>query len=290
MTLTKRLTISKYRTFGNDYIIVDNRDGRFDGYNDDASFKKALCHRIFGIGGTGICELKCHQKLPFEMVYHLGTGQRGTACGTGSMCLIAYARDCGLLEDGKTFQFKSYEGLRAACITGHEVKLSMTSEAKIISYDSNKMNYFVDVKHYIHVKFIKDDIDEYDVVKEGREITMGEKYKRYFPTPTLMLVQVLENGNFKVRAYDPTSDPTAEFFACGTGSTAAGIAYAKKLGLLGRHQFTFHWRDGKMKVSLTRDADDHFKDVELYGNTMHLFDATAKTENFLNKSTRKNNA
>jgi len=274
------LRIYKYRTVGNDFIIIDNRDGCFDALADDTEFKKHLNQRIFGIGSTGLVEVKKHDEYVFEMLYHVGTGERGLACGTGSRCVVAFARDVGLVGDNETFQFLSHEGVRTASVTGNLVTVSMSSDCKIRKvYDEN--NYFVDVKCYSHTRFVPESgFAEYDAIGEGMKVTDMPEYNGIFPPPTFMLARLCKNEGVEVRCFDRSSNDETEIFACGTGELGAAIAYTKKLNLNGKQSIPIQWPNGITIVTLTRDADDSFKDVQISGEGVHLFDAYVNIEKF----------
>lgn len=271
--------LPKYRTLGISYIMLDNRDGKFDVLVNDTTFKKYLCDINFGIGSSGIVEIKRHKEYSFEMNFHCSkSGKKGAACGTGSRCAVAYARDLGIVEDGVDFYFKSYEGQRKGYIKGDFVSTSMSDNCKIVKeYDDN--NYFVDPKCFSHVRIVESGFEEFDIVEEGFKVTSIEEYQAIFPPPSFMLVKIRENG-IKVRCYDREVHEKLEGFGCGTGETAAAMVYAKKLGLIGKHSVKVQWRDGMTKVDLSRDENDVFSNVVISGNAVHVFDISINLDMF----------
>ena len=64
--------LPKYRTLGISYIMLDNRDGKFDALVNDTTFKKYLCDINFGIASSGIVEIKSHKEYSFEGILKVG--------------------------------------------------------------------------------------------------------------------------------------------------------------------------------------------------------------------------
>src|ERR1035437_7885568 len=61
------LKFYKYHGAGNDFIMIDNRDGSFDVH--DMEKIKLLCHRRFGIGADGMQIMQNHPTCDFEMIF-----------------------------------------------------------------------------------------------------------------------------------------------------------------------------------------------------------------------------
>ncbi|MFZ9215287.1 MAG: diaminopimelate epimerase, partial [Sediminibacterium sp.] len=70
----------KYQGTGNDFVIVDNRDGLIQLSKEQVAL---LCDRRFGVGADGLMLLNKHDNYDFEMVYYNADGALGTMCGNG---------------------------------------------------------------------------------------------------------------------------------------------------------------------------------------------------------------
>jgi diaminopimelate epimerase len=71
----------KYQGTGNDFIIVDNRDGKYSSLSNDQI--RRLCDRRLGIGSDGLMLLNEKKGYDFEMKYHNADGRESSMCGSG---------------------------------------------------------------------------------------------------------------------------------------------------------------------------------------------------------------
>ena len=78
----------KYQGAGNDFVILDNRNGEYDLTPEQVN---RLCDRRFGIGSDGLMLLGKSDKYDFSMRYFNADGYEGTMCGNGGRCLVAFA-------------------------------------------------------------------------------------------------------------------------------------------------------------------------------------------------------
>ena len=77
------IQFEKYQAVGDNFVFIDNRDGKYDEVLKDTELKKKMCDRNFGIGSNGIIEMKSHEKYAFEMIYHTNLGNVSQMCGNG---------------------------------------------------------------------------------------------------------------------------------------------------------------------------------------------------------------
>ena len=62
-----KIQFDKYQGAGNDFIIMDNRSGKYSSIT--ASQFEKLCNRFKGIGADGVILIEPHDSLDFEMRY-----------------------------------------------------------------------------------------------------------------------------------------------------------------------------------------------------------------------------
>src|SRR4051812_15681578 len=81
----------KYHGTGNDFILIDNRNGNFDG--SDREKIKFLCDRHFGIGADGLILLEKSDKADCFMNYYNADGSVAEMCGNGVRCTAQFFLD-----------------------------------------------------------------------------------------------------------------------------------------------------------------------------------------------------
>lgn len=209
----------KFDGAGNDFVIVDNREGRLSLTQEQIS---RICHRRFGIGADGLITLnRAPQGFDFEMCYYNSDGRLGSMCGNGGRCIAAFAHILGL---GDVLNFIGFDGPHSAEILQWDpelgkgiVKLAMKDiDARQIS--SCLDGSFLDTGSPHYVQSV-DDLDHFDVVGVGRRI---RHMSNLFPDGTNVdFIQHLPDGRLAVRTYERGVED--ETWACGTGVTAAAI-------------------------------------------------------------------
>ena len=135
----------KYQGTGNDFVIMDNRDGRYDSLTrEQVAF---LCNRRFGIGADGLMLLNSHPQLDFEMKYYNSDGGESSMCGNGGRCLTRFASDMGLTQT--TYTFQAIDGVHEASInTDGTVALKM-NDVKEVRTDHGHYILNTGSPHYV---------------------------------------------------------------------------------------------------------------------------------------------
>ncbi len=132
------LKFEKYQGAGNDFILIDNRNGQVQ--NLSPGTIKFLCDRHFGVGADGLMLLNTHNKYDFEMDYYNSDGSGATMCGNGGRCIVSFAKRLGLISEHT--QFLASDGVHEAFIdeSGY-VKLKMADVEKIEQVNDD---FFID--------------------------------------------------------------------------------------------------------------------------------------------------
>ena len=89
------MRISKYHGTGNDFVVVEDLDGRLD---LPPAFVAAVCDRHRGVGGDGLIRIvrggaRGGDEADFFMDYVNADGHPAEMCGNGIRCLAAYVYD-----------------------------------------------------------------------------------------------------------------------------------------------------------------------------------------------------
>jgi len=210
----------KYHGAGNDFIMIDNRDGHFD--IDDIEHIKLVCHRRFGIGADGIMLLENENGYDFKMVYLNSDGTRGAMCGNGARCLVHFAYNVAkVVKDPKKIEFLAVDGEHEAKILDDgNIKLKMQDMSDNTKYNDVDFVMCGTAPHY--VKYVED-LKNFPVFEEGKKIRYTKERDG-----NVNFVEI-KNSIFNIRTYERGVED--ETLACGTGSTSVAII-SHQLGLL----------------------------------------------------------
>lgn len=209
----------KYHGTGNDFVLVDNRQGLLQG-NEHELFA-AWCHRRFGIGADGVILLNLREGYDFEMDYFNSDGNRSSMCGNGGRCMVRFAADLGLVT--KTAHFLAVDGPHDAIIDGDliQLKMGMPSGFKALDEDGH---YWIHTGSPHYVQLMGTPVAEHDVVQHGRAIRNSSPFVEQGGT-NVNFVQVISPTEAHVRTYERGVED--ETWSCGTGVTAVAEVMAR---------------------------------------------------------------
>lgn len=205
------MLFNKYQGAGNDFIIIDNRDGLFN--PADNELVKRLCDRRFGIGADGLILICQNEEFDFEMRYFNSDGFEGSMCGNGGRCSAAFSIRHGIASE--KLVFKAVDGIHKAELQNGIIDLGMNdiNETNLVNG-----NYYINTGSPHYIVFSKE-IDNLDVNTEGRKLRWAEEFK---PGGTnVNFVEILKDGIY-VRTFERGVEE--ETLSCGTGVTASAIA------------------------------------------------------------------
>ncbi|MEM6893398.1 MAG: diaminopimelate epimerase [Bacteroidota bacterium] len=250
----------KYQGTGNDFVLIDNRNGSFP--KTDTDCIKYLCDRRFGIGGDGLILLENDDEVDFKMVYFNSDGAESTMCGNGGRCMVAFAKHLGVINTNET-NFRAVDGLHAATMEATEkVKLKMKDVDEVIERESH---LFLDTGSPHHVQMVKN-IDGLNVQLEGSKI----RYGLYGQSGSNVNFVEPSEGRFKVRTYERGVE--AETLSCGTGVTAVAIAMHAK-GFVNDGPVVLDTPGGELWVDFETNASG-YQNIYLTGPAQLVFKGT----------------
>jgi diaminopimelate epimerase len=230
----------KYQGTGNDFVMIDNRLQTFD--KNNTKLVAHLCDRRFGIGGDGLILLENHDTYDFTMVYYNADGNESTMCGNGGRCLVAFARQLGVIKDKAVFE--AVDGLHHAKINGDIVELQMQDVTQIETF---KSHVFLDTGSPHHVRY-------------------GAPYNA--EGTNVNFVKQLEADAFRVRTYERGVEN--ETLSCGTGVTAVAIAM-HALQHTPAQRIKLEVEGGHLEVAFDVDSGT-YKNVWLVGPAKLVFE------------------
>ena len=215
------MKVYKYQGCGNDFVVVDNRDGRFAANSKQVTF---LCHRRFGVGADGLMLLEEDSECDFKMRYFNCDGAESTMCGNGGRCIALFAHHMGIGSMVKNF--KGIDGMHSVQLYNIRNNSAMVCLEMSNVSEIEKMgdDLFLNTgsPHYVH--FCAEPEEE-NMVEYGRSVRYGEVFAAKGGT-NVDLVKIIGEGEIYVRTYERGVED--ETLSCGTGVTAAAIAAAIK--------------------------------------------------------------
>jgi diaminopimelate epimerase len=254
----------KYQGTGNDFIIMDNRDKRYDSLTrQQVAF---LCDRRFGIGADGLMLLNTHPDYDFEMKYYNSDGRESTMCGNGGRCLTQFAFDIGI--DKTSFSFLAVDGPHEANINEKVVALKM-NDVNQVRHDHGDYILNTGSPHYVQ---FTNDVMHLDVYKKGKEIRHNKEFEKEginvnFVEQTELTDRII------VRTYERGVED--ETFSCGTGVTAAALVSAHNDS--GFNRVEVKTKGGLLSVEYEKKGDT-FKNIWLSGPAVKVFSGTIKID------------
>ena len=263
----QNLPFWKYQGAGNDFILVDQRTQHLLWDTDQEQIAK-LCDRHFGIGADGLMWIEQSSEADFQMRYFNADGRPGSLCGNGGRCAVAFARHLGIIAD--SCHFLAYDGPHEARIPSPEwVELHLHDLSSIQPYGSD---YCLDTGSPHLVRFVEN-LDQLQVREEGRAV-------RYSPPFSANGINVnfteVRNGTLHVATYERGVED--ETLACGTGVTAAALAYVAALAQpTGTWDIPIETKGGHLRVRFVYDGVT-FRDIWLCGPAKQVFAGTFPIE------------
>lgn len=257
------ISFEKYHGTGNDFIMIDHRDKQMAELLDQNHIA-FLCDRHFGIGADGLILLESSPAFDFRMVYYNSDGRQSSMCGNGGRCLVAFAAYLGIISD--TCTFEATDGLHEAeLLSDGSIALGMQSVSSLQRHGSD---WVLDTGSPHYVRFLDQGIDSLDVVQEGQSIRNSALFAA--DGVNVNFVQV-HPGGIRVRTYERGVED--ETLSCGTGVTAAAIAYAAANSLTGPQEIAVDTKGGKLGVAFnyTRKKTT---EVRLIGPATRVFSGT----------------
>ncbi len=252
------LSFYKYHGAGNDFIIVDNRNGDFVATPQQIAF---LCHRHFGIGADGLMLISNHDTLDFTMQYFNSDGKEGSMCGNGGRCISAFYYEH--ISSKKNLTFMAIDGVHQAEILHTEnnitqVCLHMNDVKKV---EKTESGYLLDTGSP-HLVIFDDNTTDLDILNEGMKIRYSEKY--YEEGINVNFVEI-RRDELLVRTYERGVED--ETLSCGTGAVASAIAASLFLKF---SESDITTRGGDLNVSFKK-VGKSFTNVRLTGPAAFVF-------------------
>jgi len=222
----KRIPFYKMSGSGNDFILIDNRDGIVD----DRYLKQLIvgaCQRKMSAGADGLILIEKSSRADFQWRFFNADGSRPEMCGNGARCASRFAFLTGIA--GPELDFETDAGRVTAEIIHDRVKIKMTDpidfrESQTLFMGETTLPYDFINTGVPHVVLSVDDIAQIDVADQGRTIRHHEAFS---PAGTnVNFMQPVGDQTIAVRTFERGVED--ETLACGTGCVAASLVMGSK--------------------------------------------------------------
>jgi len=238
---------------GNDFIVVDNRDGKVDErFQDVTEFVRKICRVHHSVGADGVILIESSMEHDFRWRFFNADGSEAEMCGNGGRCAARFACVNGIAK--QRMAFETVAGLIKAEVHGAKVKLQLTKPVDMkLDYPvclDDKELFVSSVNTGVpHAVLLVSDIEHVPVEELGRMIrfhkAFGEK------GTNVDFVEVMDKKNIRVRTYERGVE--GETYACGTGAVAAAVILNEKA--LVKSPVNIHTRGGEvLKIYIDDDV------------------------------------
>jgi len=257
------LKFSKYHGTGNDFILVDDREGNTLSILTQEVIAD-LCRRHTGIGADGMILMRDSESCDFSMKYFNSDGIEGTMCGNGGRCLVAFAHALGIIQS--RYQFEAIDGLHQASLKDGIIELEMQKPFGYRAISPQEDWIHTGSPHFVSIQ--NTPVEEIDVLNLGRNIRNSETFAE--EGTNVNFVNEIDERTLKVRTYERGVED--ETLSCGTGAVAVVYTYLLKKGWP-HHEMLVQTSGGDLKVMVEHPGEEEER-VLLSGPAVKVFDGS----------------
>ncbi|NUN71136.1 MAG: diaminopimelate epimerase [Bacteroidetes bacterium] len=258
---------------GNDFVVVDNRDGRIQ---DAPTFARKVCERRFGIGADGLLLLEPSENAAFTMKYYNADGSNAGMCGNGGRCLARFGYDLGI-TGGSEFDFDAFgHRYTSRRINEDKYELKMKDPFGLVTGQRIDVQQGTVLGNYINtgtdhsVVFMDENawlgsLETMDVHGIGRQMRYHSVYAPI--GANINYIEQTGTNSIKIRTYERGVED--ETLACGTGSVASAVLSAMKYKM--KSPVAVMVRSGEvLEIGFDQEAGI-FRNVRLTGSAVMTF-------------------
>jgi len=263
----KTIPFYKMSGSGNDFIIIDNRQPKFD----EADLSRLIvgaCRRKMSAGADGLILVEDAQGVDFKWRFYNSDGSRADMCGNGARCASRFAFLEGIANE--TLCFATDAGIISATVNGKKVNIKMTDPKDLGEEASLDVNGTTIAYRSIntgvpHAIIEAEDLEGVDVVAVGRAV---RNHPAFAPNGTnANFIHIEDDGTLGIRTYERGVED--ETLACGTGNVAAALISSLRHGLPSPVKLLT--RSGEYLSIYFDRRGDVFSDVYLEGDARVIY-------------------
>ncbi|HOF17550.1 MAG TPA: diaminopimelate epimerase [Phycisphaerae bacterium] len=280
----------KFSGSGNDFLCIDNRDGRYDELLASAArvghFARVLCRRGMGVGADGLifaCRPELDGVADIAARFFEPDGSEVELCGNGTACFAHWVISTRMVDRAEIRILTPAGVVLGSNASDSYVKVCIPLPEHVesgIDLDvlGKRWNCDFAITGVPHVIAYVDDLDSLEVPHWGPAFRYHERFRPRGANANF--VQALGEGRIAVRTWEFGVE--GETLACGTGSAAAAILAARRFAwpkeyFSGEKPVLVHARSGDvLRVHFTVGPDGRVTDLcletivrDAFGGTVH---------------------
>ncbi len=288
------IQFTKMHGSGNDFILVDEWDGKTVPEKDEEAFVALVSDRHFGIGSDGVIFVQKSVEEDAKFHFYNPDGSIAEMCGNGIRCFAKYVYEKGYVKK-EVFTAETLAGVKILELTVDskkvlEVKVAMgapqISRGKAQVAQGDLDSPMIDEKLVIegneykvtavgmgnpHAIMFVEDVEDADVEGDGPLIRNS---REVFPNGVNVHFIHEEGVNeFNIRTYERGVE--GETLACGTGICASAVACILNDKADMKKPLLFHARGGDLKIELA-GTPDNIENIFLIGPAEEAFTGTCQ--------------
>ena len=266
--MAKGLRFWKMHGLGNDYIVINNMDGRINS-ESMSELAKTLCQRRYSVGADGLLFACKSEKADIKMRIFNPDGSEAEMCGNGIRCLAKFCYENRITKK-REMTIETLAGIKRIWLYTDE----LGKEVKTVKVDMGEPSFereaipmlgkgkFIDEELEVdgerykascvsvgnpHCVIFTEEIDHVPVEEIGPKIEHHELFPKRV---NVEFVQVISPKEIKIRVWERG---VGETLACGTGACASVVVSH----ILGK-------TDKKVKVNLLGGSLEIYYDGRIF--------------------------
>jgi diaminopimelate epimerase len=215
---------------GNDFIVIDNRNGVIDA-DHCREFVLHACRRKLSVGADGVILIENDPDVDFKWRFFNADASEAEMCGNGARCAARFARLRGIVQNDR-MRFRAIAGIVEAELLGKRVKVQMTPPYGLKlgwNVEAENRHFQLDfinsgVPHAICYLENENELELADVQRWGRALRYHPEFQPAGTNADFILVR--DRQRIAVRTYERGVE--GETLACGTGCIASTLVAAAR--------------------------------------------------------------
>ncbi|MFZ0448685.1 MAG: diaminopimelate epimerase [Desulfatiglandaceae bacterium] len=259
---------------GNDFIIIDNRDGKVK--EQELSFLvERSCRRRESVGADGVIFVTGSDQYDFAWRFFNADGGEAEMCGNGGRCVSRFAYLKGIA--GPEMTFETLAGPISATVNGRTVKVLMPQSTGLdLDLGMEPLEGWLNAGFINtgvpHVVVQVKELSNHPVIEQGGTVRYHEHFAPAGTNADFM--KVLGTDSLEIRTYERGVED--ETLACGTGAIA-GALVASARGLV-KSPVGVKTRGGEILTIYFEKEGESVKKVWMEGNTTIVYEGVLHEE------------